>query len=188
MKKNVLILKSSPRIHGNSSTLAEHLAKGARSMGAETTSFDLHRMDIHPCDNCDGCQETGQCIIQDDMKEIFPALSAADAIVLASPIYWFNINAQMKLCIDRWFCYQNQHWNNFHGKEAAIILSYADPYLETAGGDHVYHMYENLFKYLQMPIRGFVHGSLYEITDAKNNQSLMDEAYELGVALGRNSE
>ena len=184
MKKNVLILKSSPRLHGNSSTLADRVAEGAESVGARTISFDLHRLNIQPCDNCDGCQDTGQCIIKDDMQLIFPEISKADAIVLAGPIYWFNINAQMKLCIDRWFCYQNQHWNGFHGKEAGIILTYADPYLETAGGDHILGLYENLFKYLQMPIKGIIHGSLFELTDAQNNQPLMDEAFNLGIELG----
>jgi multimeric flavodoxin WrbA len=186
MKKHVLILKSSPRLHGNSSTLADQLAEGAYSVGAKTVSFDLHRMDIQPCDNCDGCQTTGECIIQDDMQKIFPEISKANAIVLAGPIYWFNINGQMKLCIDRWFSYQNQHWNNFYGKDAGIILTYADPYLQTAGGDVILKMYENLFQYLHMPIKGIVHGSLFEITDALNNQELMQEAFDLGVTLGKN--
>ncbi len=183
--KNILILKSSPRYQGNSSTLADRLAEGAQSVGARTVSFDLHKMDIKPCDNCDGCAENGQCVIDDDMQLIYPEISKADAIVLAGPIYWFNINGQMKLCIDRWFCYQNQHWSNFNDKEAGIILTYADPYLESAGGKQVLSMYENLFQYLRMPIKGIVHGSVFELADALNNPQLMQEAFDLGVELGK---
>jgi multimeric flavodoxin WrbA len=184
MIKKILILKSSPRYQGNSATLADRLAEGAESAGAITKSIDLHRLNIQPCDNCNACQDSGLCIIQDDMQIIYPELSIADAIVLAGPIYWFNMNAQMKLCIDRWFCFQNVQWGNFHNKDAGIILTYGDPYLKSAGGDDLIKMFENLFMYLHMNIKGIVHGSVDSLNDAKNNPLLMDGAYNLGVQLG----
>lgn len=183
---HILILKSSPRYNGNSSTLADQLAKGAESVGSITSSFDLHKMDIKPCDNCNGCEESGQCIIDDDMQKIYPILEKATAIVLSGPIYWFNINGQMKLCIDRWFCYQNQAWKNFNGKKAGVILTYADPYIDTAGGEEIMGMFKNLFTYLQMPLEGIVTGSAYDPSDARNNHRLMEDAYQLGVKLGTN--
>jgi multimeric flavodoxin WrbA len=186
MENHVLIFKSSPRFHGNSSTLADHLAEGAQSVGAQTKSFDLHRMNIKPCDNCNGCQDSGKCIIQDDMEQIYPELKKATALVLASPIYWFNISGQMKLCIDRWFCYQNVSWTNFHEKKVGIILTFADPYIDTAGGEEIIKMYTNLFKYLQMPIAGIVTGQTVEPDDAKKDHRLMENAFKLGVLLGKN--
>jgi multimeric flavodoxin WrbA len=184
MEKNILILKSSPRYTGNSAALADRLAEGARSAGAKTISFDLHRLNIQPCDNCNGCQDTGQCIIQDDMQTIYPEISKADAIVLAGPVYWFNMNAQMKLCIDRWFCFQNVQWGNFNGKNAGIILTYGDPYLTSSGGTDLLKTFENLFAYLHMEIKGIVTGSVDGLNDAKNNAELMEEAFKLGAQLG----
>jgi multimeric flavodoxin WrbA len=53
-------------------------------------------MDIRPCDGCEFCQETGVCVVKDDMQKLYPLIQAADALVLASPIYWFTYNAQLK--------------------------------------------------------------------------------------------
>ena len=102
-ERRILILKGSPRKRGNSAILADQVAAGAAEAGAAVESFDLHGMDIRPCDNCDFCQGSGECVINDDMQLLYPKLLEADAIVIASPIYWFTVSAQMKLCIDRWY-------------------------------------------------------------------------------------
>ena len=101
--KQILILKSSPRKRANSSILADQVAAGARDAGAAVESFDLHSLNIRPCDACDFCQGAAECVINDDMQMLYPKLRAADAIVVASPIYWFTLSAQAKLCIDRWY-------------------------------------------------------------------------------------
>lgn len=90
MSRKIVILKGSPRGKGNSAALADRLAAGAMEAGAQVESVYLHGMDIRPCDACDLCREQRQgCVIQDDMHSLYPKLLAADAIVLASPIYWF---------------------------------------------------------------------------------------------------
>lgn len=58
-------------------------------------------MNISPCQNCGGCDETGVCIIEDDMAQIYDAIRAADRIILASPIFFFGLSAQAKIMIDR---------------------------------------------------------------------------------------
>ncbi len=122
MAKRVMVFKGSPRKDGNSSTLAERAAEGARTAGAEVEVFSLHRMDIHPCDACDTCQETGVCVLKDDMQELYPKLTQADAIVVASPIYWFTLSAQTKLFIDRWYALQIPGGNELAGKKFGAIL------------------------------------------------------------------
>jgi NAD(P)H-dependent FMN reductase len=125
--KYVLILKGSPREKGNSSLLADQVAAGARAAGAEVESFHLHSMDIRPCDACDACQGTdADCIIEDDMQLLYPKLRSADAIVVASPIYWFTMSAQTKLCIDRWYALQDPQGNALAGKQIGIVLTYGD--------------------------------------------------------------
>jgi multimeric flavodoxin WrbA len=85
--KNILILKGSPRKHGNSSVLADQVALGAQEQGANVESFRVAEMNINPCDACDTCQEThGVCVIQDDMQALYPKIQHADVLVLASPI------------------------------------------------------------------------------------------------------
>ncbi len=120
-KPYILILKGSPREKGNSSTLAEQAAAGARQAGAEVECFDLHKLDIHPCDACDICQgvSEGDCAIQDDMQMLYPKLRQAHAILIASPVYWFTLSAQTKLFIDRWYALQGSQGNELAHKNSA---------------------------------------------------------------------
>ncbi|HEY5159117.1 MAG TPA: flavodoxin family protein, partial [Anaerolineales bacterium] len=115
MPKIILILKGSPREKGNSAILADQLAAGASEAGAQVTSVYLHGMDIRPCDACDLCQESGTCVIEDDMQTLYPQLVAADAIVLATPVYWFTFSAQLKVCMDRWYAFQANRWREISG-------------------------------------------------------------------------
>ena len=98
----VLTLQSSPNLKGNTITILKSLIKGLSSdCKVETKSFNLHEMRISPCKACFTCSTTRKCIINDDMQHIYPEFEKADVIVFGTPIYWWNMNAQMKLCIDR---------------------------------------------------------------------------------------
>lgn len=94
----VIALNGSPRIGGNTELLLNSAIEGT---GRKVTVFRLNDMDIRPCQNCGGCDETGQCIIRDDMDAIYSAIRAADRIILASPIYFMGLSAQAKAVIDR---------------------------------------------------------------------------------------
>ena len=183
MSKRILILKGSPREHGNSSTLADRAADGAREAGAEIESVYLHQLDIRPCDGCDFCIETGACIINDDMQPLYPKLLSLDALILASPIYWFTYSAQLKLCIDRWYALWNNHHDYLRGKPVGIILTYGDVDLYTSGGINAIHTFETMFQFLQAEIVGWVYGSVMDIGDAPKQPELMEKAYQLGKKL-----
>jgi len=183
MSKVVLILKSSPRENGNSNTLAGQLEKGARAAGAEVESLMLHHMDIRPCDACDVCQETGVCIVKDDMQKIYPMLEKADAIAIASPIYWFTISAQAKLCIDRWYALETPEGSRLRGKQFGILLTYGDSDLYTSGGINAIHTFESMFRYIGAEIAGMVYGTADELGDVEKQPALMENAYNLGKKL-----
>ena len=63
----------------------------------------MHSLNIRPCNTCDFCQGAAEIVINDDMQMLYPRLRAANSIVIASPVYWFTLSAQAKLCIDRWY-------------------------------------------------------------------------------------
>jgi len=183
MTRNILILKGSPREKGNSATLAERAADGARAAGAQVESIYLHGLDIRACDACEECRETNMCIIQDDMNSLYPKLDAANAIILASPIYWFTYSAQLKLCIDRWYGFQGNQWREVAHKKYGIILTYGDTDLYTSGGINAIHTFESMCRYLKSEIVGIVHGSLSDVGDAEKHPELLQQAYELGQLL-----
>jgi len=187
MSKYVLVLKSSPRENGNSNTLAEQVEAGASEVGAEVESLMLHHMDIRPCDACDECQETGVCIVKDDMQKVYPLLENADAIVISGPVYWFTISAQAKLCIDRWYALfdgDDSAEGVFKDKQIGIVLTYGDTDLYTSGGINAIYTFESMFRYIGAEIVGMVYGTANDIGDAEKQPELMARAYELGQKLG----
>jgi multimeric flavodoxin WrbA len=180
----VLILKGSPRENGNSSTLANQVAMGAKEAGAEVESISLHTLDIRPCDACDSCHETGGvCVIKDDMQSLYPKLRRASAIVIASPVYWFTISAQTKLCIDRWYAFVTPDGNDLRGKKFGFVLTYGDTDLYTSGGINAIHTYESMCRYLKTEIAGIVHGTANEVGDVQKQPELMAKAFNLGKSL-----
>ncbi len=185
MVKRVLVFKGSPRAAGNSSVLADQAAAGARASGAEVEVFSLHTMDIHPCDACDTCQETGVCVLKDDMQILYPKLTTADAIVIASPIYWFTMSAQTKLFIDRWYGLESQQGNPLNGKNFGILLTYGDSDPYSSGAINAIRTFQDMLRYIGGNIRGLVYGTAMDVGDAQKQPQLMERAYQLGEKLGR---
>ena len=179
----ILILKGSPRVGSNSSLLADQVAAGARQAGAEVESITLHGLDLRPCDGCDFCKETGACVIKDDMQPLYAKLLAADALVLASPIYWFTYSAQLKTCIDRWYALWNYQRDAFKNKPIGILLTYGDTDVYTSGAINAIHTFETMFRFLQARIVGWVYGSLSDAGDAEKHPELMQQARQLGERL-----
>ncbi|RJQ55178.1 MAG: flavodoxin family protein [Nitrospiraceae bacterium] len=91
----------SPRKNGNTELLLKEVVRGVEDAGFQADVFYLNLMNIKPCQDCGGCNETGECIIQDDMELIYAAIRASDRIVLASPVFFFSLSAQTKAMIDR---------------------------------------------------------------------------------------
>src|SRR4030043_986596 len=97
----VLGIFASPRKGGNTELLLEELLKGAEKEGASVERLYLSNFSITPCKECHGCDNTGSCVILDDMEKIYPKLLEADAVILASPIFFYGVTAWAKALIDR---------------------------------------------------------------------------------------
>ena len=185
MGNRIMIVLGSPRKKGNSAKLAEFVAKGARAGGAKVETFYLNGMDIRPCQGCMKCQRQNArtCAIQDDMQILYPKLKEADAIVIAAPVYWFNISGQTKAFIDRWFAVGVEERNIFRGKHLAILLSYGDTDPFSSGGVNVLRSFQDMCRYLGAEVAGMLYGSASEPAEIANNEALMKEAYALGRQL-----
>ena len=97
----VLGLFGSPRRGGNTEILLEEALKGAEAEGAGVERIYLTDFTITPCKECHGCDQTGNCVILDDMEKVYPKLLEADIIILASPIFFYGVTAWAKALIDR---------------------------------------------------------------------------------------
>jgi len=97
----VLGIAGSPRRGGNTDLLLAEFMRGAASKRAEVKTIVLNDLKITPCQHCDACLKAGNCRIEDDMQMVYRELEQADRIVLASPIQFMGVTAQMKAMIDR---------------------------------------------------------------------------------------
>jgi len=183
--KKVLIFQGSPRKKGNSALLAERVMDGARAAGAEVESFYLHGMNIKPCTGCDACRRKGQrdCILKDDMAPLYSKLRKADAIVMATPVYWFTVSAQTKLFMDRWYAMGGDEGYPFKGKRFGIVLAYGDEDPFCSGAVNALRTFEDALGYVGAEIVGMIYGSASKAGDIKKNKALLREADQLGKDL-----
>ena len=101
MSKKILIVSASPRTGGNSDLLCDQFAKGAQEAGHQVEKIRVREKKIAPCLACYGCRGTGICVQKDDMAEILEKLVEADVLVLATPVYFYSMDGQLKTLIDR---------------------------------------------------------------------------------------
>jgi multimeric flavodoxin WrbA len=97
----VLGIMGSPRIKGNTDLLLEEALKGAKSQGAEVEKIVVDKLKIAPCKEYLGCFKDGNCVIRDDMDDIYPKLLGADVVIIASPMFFYGVSSQAKALIDR---------------------------------------------------------------------------------------
>jgi multimeric flavodoxin WrbA len=144
--KKIVILNGAGKKNGNTAAMIDAFKKGAA--GNEIIEFYLQTMSIHGCLDCGGCRrkEKGSaepCVQKDDMGKIYSAVRAADVIVFASPVYWWDITGTLKTAIDRLYA---PLVNGSAGAPKETVL------LMTSGGstiDHMLDWYKNFENWLQ---------------------------------------
>ena len=116
---NILILAGSPRKDGNTELLAEAFAKGATAQH-HVEMVSVRDYKVNPCLGCNACFKTdGICAQKDDMPMVYEKMRQADMLVIASPVYFYGISAQLKAIIDR---FHNPIRDSFHIKKMALLL------------------------------------------------------------------
>ncbi len=185
MKKEVLIFTGSPREDSYGASLARAAARGVRQAGGRAEIINLTELKLNPCQACDRCRQRGpgQCIQEDDMIKLYPRLKAARAIILVHPVYWFTINAQTKIFLDRWYAFGADGYATFKNKKIGLILTFADRDLASSGAINAIQAYKDMFNYLESELAGIVGASLQAKGQAKKEASHRRQAYELGQEL-----
>jgi len=183
----ILALFGSPRKKGNSTLLANQIILGAESQGATVESVRLNSLNIKPCQGCYACQEEGSkgCVVDDDMQEIYPKIIEANALIIASPVYWFNMSAQTKIFMDRCIALYNENHeeSRLYGKNIAIAMTYGDKDAFCSGCVNALRTFQDAYHYVGADIAGMVYGSAEEPGEIASNAELMQDAEVLGKTL-----
>ena len=123
MGKKIIVISTSLRADSNSDALAKAFAEGAKEAGNEVEYVTLRGKKIAFCAGCLACQKAGHCVINDDAIEIERKVCEADAVVFATPIYYYEMSGQMKTLIDRMNALFSK---NYHFREVYILTTAAD--------------------------------------------------------------
>ncbi|MDE7066002.1 MAG: flavodoxin family protein [Desulfovibrionaceae bacterium] len=184
MGKNILILNGSPRLKGNTAILCDAFMKGAESAGHVVTRFDLQKMTIHGCLGCmkGGKDAASPCVQKDDMGKIYPAYTSADVVVLASPMYYWSVSAQLKAAFDRLFAVAECDPNYANPrKECALIMA-----AEGDSADNwkpVLDYYHALTGFLDWTDKGQVLAGGVMEAGAVAGKPVLEEAFRFGASL-----
>ena len=175
MSKKVLILSGSPRKQGNSDLLCDEFMRGALEAGHDVEKIRVQEKRIACCAACYACRDTGICAIKDDMADIMQKMIDCDVMVLASPVYFYSIDAQLKAVIDRSVC----RWMEVKNKEMYYIMTAADT--DRGSMDTTLACFRGYADCVEGAVeKGIIYGTgVYHAGEIKNKK-VMQEAYEMG--------
>lgn len=176
MSKEVLVLSASPRTGGNSDLLCDSFIQGAMEAGYQTEKVRIQQKNINSCLGCEVCKSNGgTCIHKDDMQEILNKMIEKDIIVLATPIYFYSMDGQLKTLIDRTYA----RFAEMRGKSFYFIVTGSAPdksYMETA----VAGLQGFVDCVPEAKTNGIIYGvGTSEKGDVKNTKAI-EEAYNMG--------
>ena len=182
MGRKIVVLNGSPRKRGNTSALVREFTRGAEEAGHTVTEFLLDGMDIHGCKGCFGGHSGRDCpcVQRDDMDQIYPAVKDCHVVVLASPLYYWNLSGQLRTAVDRLFALEEGDGNLLRGHSRASCLLMA---AEGNGFEDVLTYYDHLMEHLRWKNLGHVlAGGNGDVGDIDGKPELR-AAYDLGRSI-----
>ena len=175
--KNVLILSSSPRRGGNSDLLCDRFLEGAQAAGHRVEKIFLADLNIGYCTGCSVCSLHGKpCVQKDDAAEVIEKMVAADVVVLATPVYFYTMSAQLKTLIDR-CC---GRYTEMGGKDFYFVATAAER--DRAKIDRTFDSLQGFLDCLDRPtLKGWVYGTgVWHVGEIKGKPAT-NEAYQMGL-------
>ena len=176
---NIVILVGSMRINGNTARLVQSFADGAVQNNNVEVVY-VADYNVNPCIGCNSCfaREGNQCFQDDDMVQIYEKLRNADIVVIASPVYFYGISAQLKAIVDR---LHTPMRNTFHIKKLGLLL---------VGAAQLPNLFDPILMQYQMVLDFFKLESIgtvlvrgvNDIGDIDGNSALKEE-YDMGVSI-----
>ena len=169
----ILILHGSPRKNGNTAWMAEEFKKAAEAAGHDVTLYDVAHKKIAGCLACEYChgKGNGTCIQKDDMQELYPLMAEAEVLVLAAPIYYFTLSAQIQLPIQRMYCVNKPA----KVKKIALLMSSYSPNVY----DGATAEFRDICNYWSVENMGFVSAKIDEQKTEETKQKVIELAAKL---------
>lgn len=175
----ILVLQGSPNRHGSTALLCDEFERGAREAGHQVERVDVAQANIRPCTGCVTCGYEGPCVQHDGMDDLRRKILSADMLVLATPLYYYGMTAQLKTVVDR-FCSANSSITGRRLRSALLTVAWnANEWTFDALEAH----YDTLVRYLHWQDSGRVLGRGCGTLGMTRSTRYPREAYELGRSL-----
>jgi len=179
--KRVLAVIGSPRRGGNTETLVDEVLRGARDAGASVDKVILSELEIAPCQACEACRDTGECVQGDDMPDLLRKMEDYSVWVLGTPVYWWGPSAQMKAFVDRWFCKSHRAEDKamFQGRRVILTIPMGDA--DSATARHTVGMFTDALDYVKATLFATILApDSNDPGDVRHKPAVMAAAYEAG--------
>ncbi len=175
----IVLITGSAHKTGTTAQMAAEFIRGAEEAGHEVFRFDSAFKKVHPCLACEHCHNTEDgCVFKDDMQELNPELLAADVVAFVTPIYYYDMNAQIKAVIDRFYANDAALHKN---KKAVLITAMADDSAKSAEGANV--SFRNMAEFLEWEVAGIVNAQAAWTKEDLLKTDYPQQVYELAKAL-----
>lgn len=183
---HVLGISASPRRHGNSELVLDKALEGAGASGSTVEKIVLNELSFKGCQECGGCDKTGVCVIDDDMKLVYEKINSADAVIIASPIFFGSVSAQLKAMIDRFQC----RWVAKYVLKKKDVADKRGIFLCVGASDRL-DFFENarsIIRHLFATLNTEYTGDLFiagmdNRSDVSDNKEALNKAFKLGASL-----
>ncbi len=176
---NIVVITGSHHFAGTTAALADEFIRGAKEAGHEVFRFDSSFKKVHPCIACERCHEgLDGCVFKDDMEELMPQLLAADVVTFVTPIYYYDVTAQIKAVIDRFYAKDEELHKN---KKSILITAMADDKAVSASGAKL--SFELMSEFLEWEVAGVVNAENTWTKDSLADTDYLQQVYELGKSL-----
>lgn len=180
----VLCIAGSPRRRGNSDTLLEACMEGVVSGGGRPEILVAADAGLQPCKGCNSCSKTGECVLNDDVRTVHALIDRADALVVATPVYFATVPAVLKIVYDRF----QPYWVRIHRLHRAVGRRRPGALLIVRGGgdphghDCATRTTRSVFAVLGVDL---VEEAVFEGLDSPRDISVREDALTEACSIGR---
>lgn len=181
--KKVIGIVGSPRKTGNVSCIVNEVLRGAKDSGAETKVYYVNSMNIKGCQSCMYCRRHDTCSIKDDMQLIYEDIKNADAVVIGTPIYIYQVSGQTKILMDRFYPLTDEKHNPRFGTKKLVMV-----YTQAAPFSFIFKKYIRYMRkvFNAMGLKHFkdiIVTKCFESDVASKNKKALNKSYSIGKLL-----
>lgn len=179
--QKIIAINGSPRVQGSTAALVDEVIKGAGERGAQVKSYSVSDLDVKGCQSCYACREQGRCVLQDDMQQLYDEIASASGIILATPVYMWQITAQLKLVIDRLYPFLKPDHSSYLTPGKKVLLAVTQGRPDTSMfHDYFEHVGKNLLFLGFGAYKILIAGGTHEPEDLRSQVSVVSEARQFG--------